>query len=79
MRNLGPASEKQLVTIGITTAEELCELGAFKVAKMLEEQGGEHVHNGKLHRAFLYSLIGAVENKSWQEIARAVKNGTLSE
>lgn len=77
MRNLGPASEKQLAEVGITSAEQLREIGAFKAARMMEEKGTKHVYNGKLHKAFLYALIGAIEDRSWQEVARAAKQNLV--
>lgn len=64
MRNLGPASEKMLKKIGITESEQLKELGPDKAFIMLEDKGL------KPHTSFLYALIGACTDRSWNDVVK---------
>lgn len=65
LKGLGPASEKNLNKIGIYTKKDLEKIGAVKAFMKLNTEC-----NIKPHLNFLYALVGALENKSWLEIAK---------
>jgi DNA transformation protein and related proteins len=64
MNGLGQMSWNMLSAIGITSPEALQTRDPFEVYATL--------HRMKVTRSvnMLYALIGAIENKHWQEIAR---------
>lgn len=64
MRGLGKMSWNMLASIGIATPDALRARDPFEVYATL--------HRMKITRSLnmLYALIGAVEDKHWQEIAR---------
>lgn len=67
LRNLGPASEQALIKAGIFSKEEVLKLGAYKTYDRLLLSGY------RPHRAMLYALIGACEDKSFMEVANAMR------
>jgi DNA transformation protein and related proteins len=64
MKGLGKMSWNMLASIGITTPDVLRASDPFEVYAAL--------HRMKVTRSLnmLYALIGAIEDKHWQEIAR---------
>jgi len=67
MRNLGPASEKSLNTIGIYTRKDLEKIGPQSAFKKMQKEGL------KPHICFLYAMIGAIEDVHWIEVCRLMK------
>ena len=74
LKGLGPAAEKSLNAIGIYTKNDLEEVGAVKALMTLERE-----QNIKPHLNFLYAMVGAIENKSWLEIAKTEKERLIFE
>ncbi len=69
LKGLGDASEKQLNTIGIYTKKDLEKIGALEIYIKLKEP----------HLCFLYALVGAIENRSWLDVAQNDKTRLLIE
>ncbi len=74
LRGLGPAAEKSLSRIGIYTKKDLEEMGAVKALMALEREC-----DIKPHLNFLYAMVGALENKSWLEIAKTERERLIFE
>lgn len=74
LKGLGPKSEKCLLEIGIRTKDELKEMGAVRAFIKLKTESSV---SPSLN--FLYAMVGALENKHWQEIAREEKGRLLLE
>lgn len=64
MKGIGEMSWNMLASIGISSPEALQARDPFEVYATL--------HRMKITRSInmLYALIGAIENKHWQDIAR---------
>ncbi|MEN1726848.1 MAG: TfoX/Sxy family protein [Pseudomonadota bacterium] len=74
MRGLGPKTESILKEIGINSPEELRALGAMRTFLRLK------AHQGKRPSlAFLYALVGAIEDRDWLEVARDDRRRLLVE
>ena len=71
---LGPKSEQWLAEIGIFTAAQLLSTGAVRAYLMLEQGGAT-----KPSLNFLYAMVGALEGRRWQDVAREDKARLLSE
>jgi DNA transformation protein and related proteins len=74
MRNLGPATEKDLNAAGIYTAEDLKQLGAE--AAFVRMVGGRKNagHSGKCcNAAYLYAIYGATHDVDWRELPEKTK------
>ena len=65
LQNLGPASEKILQGAGISTVEQLLELGAVACYQKVIEHETKHKNLN-----LLYALEGAIRDVHWQTIAR---------
>lgn len=74
LKGLGPKSEKKLNEIGIYTKEDLEKIGAVKALIKLKEQSSI-----KPSLNFLYAMVGALENKSWLEIAKTERERLIFE
>lgn len=74
LKGLGEMSEKQLNKIGIFSKEDLEKIGAINAFIKLGKKS-----NIKPNLNFLYAMVGALENKHWQEIARIDKHRLLME
>jgi len=74
LKGLGPKSEKCLNAIGIHTVVELKAIGPMEAFVRLSNEG-----RIKPSLNFLYALVGALENRSWQEVARTDKARLLLE
>ena len=72
LKGLGPTTEKQLAAIGITTPDELRAIGAVEAFIRLKR-------NGDITPSinFLYAMIGALEDRSWLDIAKNEKESIL--
>jgi len=74
LKGLGPAAEKSLNGIGIYTKEDLEEVGTVNALMKLKMEC-----NIKPHLNFLYAMVGALENKSWLEIAKTERERLMFE
>ena len=74
LKGLGPKTEKYLNNIGIYTRTDLEAIGAVPAyLKLIESK------QTIPHLSFLYALVGALENRSWLDIARTEKERLLYE
>lgn len=64
LRNLGPVSAKILAQVGVWTKADLANLGAREVFHRVIKSGQASSDT------FLYALEGALQNKSWKDIAK---------
>ena len=68
LKGIGPRCQALLNQVGIFTAEELREVGAIEAyLRIIEET------EFSAHIALLYALVGAVEDRHWQEVAQTEK------
>ncbi|MBQ0755821.1 MAG: TfoX/Sxy family protein [Amphritea sp.] len=74
MPGLGPKSENWLIEVGIHTPEELREIGAIRAYIRLKNESSTPPSLN-----FLYAMVGAIEGKSWLEIAKHEKGRLLTE
>lgn len=65
LQGIGPKVAELLVASGIETPEHLKEVGAMEAYLRIIETGGSIPH-----LALLYALVGAVENRHWNEVAQ---------
>jgi len=63
LRNLGPASERALAGVGITTPEQLGEVGAVEAYRRLADAGHPH-----LTVTMLWALTGALAGVDWRDL-----------
>lgn len=74
MRNLGPASERDLNAAGIRTAAQLKELGAeaaFLKILATRRRLGQSTKN--CNAVYLYALYGAIHDIAWRDIPEQKK------
>jgi DNA transformation protein len=71
LRGLGPKSQAMLQSIGIKTDQAFLAADVFELYSQLKQQGVPVSLN------LLYAMIGAQENKHWQEIKRDQKMDIL--
>ena len=64
---LGPKSVSWLVQVGITTTEQLRDVGAVVAYLRIEQAGVRPIRN------LLWALHGALEGKPWTEVTPAEK------
>ena len=62
---LGPASARMLAGIGIESREALARVGPLAAFRALERVGGRRPSLN-----LLYALVGALDGRRWQEVAR---------
>jgi len=74
LKGLGPKSEKYLNAIGIYTREDLEAVGAVPAYLRLIESGQIIPH-----LSFLYAIVGALQDRSWLDIAKNEKEHLLFE
>lgn len=74
LKGLGPKTEKYLNNIGIYTRDDLAAVGAVPAYLKLIESGQTIPH-----LSFLYALVGALEDRSWLDIANTEKERLLYE
>ena len=63
MRNLGPAFERMLAEVGITTPDALRTVGAAEAFRRLTGRGGAS-------RNALHAMEGALGDRDWRDVAR---------
>ena len=73
MRGLGEKSAAYLGQIGIHTPDELRKVGAINAYIRMQQASLKPGLN------FLYALVGAIEDRSWQEVAKQEKGRLLIE
>ena len=71
---LGPQSEAKLKEVGIATPDDLFEMGALQAFIKLQRH-----NSAKTSLNFLYALVGAIENRPWQQVAQQEKYRLLME
>ena len=74
LKGLGPKSERSLNEIGIYSKEDLEKTGAVRAFLQMEKECSI-----KPGLNFLYAMVGALENKSWIEIAKQEKERLIFE
>jgi len=68
---LGPKSEIMLAQIGIETVDEFLQSDPFDLYRRLKaRQEGASLN-------FLYAIIGAQQNRHWQDVRRDMKEEIL--
>ena len=71
LKGLGPKSEKMLAKVGVDSVDEFMKSDPYRMyEKLVAEVKG-------VNRNFIYAIIGAQENISWQDIARERKTEIL--
>jgi DNA transformation protein len=68
---LGPKSQAMLATAGITSAEQLRELGSVRVFAMVRRAGVRPSLN------LLWALEGALTGQHWQRVAKESRTSLL--
>lgn len=74
LSGLGPKTEACLIEAGIQSPEELHAIGAVPAFLKLESFFG-----APQNMNFLYALVAAIEDRSWNEVARNDKARLLAE
>ena len=65
LRGIGPRCAEWLYQAGITNTAKLYELGAIEAYLQIIEKT-----NFRPNICLLYSLVGAIENRDWNEVAQ---------
>lgn len=74
MRNLGPAVEKDLEAVGITTAQQVIDLGVEETfIKMLLGRKEIGRSAGCCNALYLYAIYGAIHDVDWRELPGKLK------
>ena len=74
MRNLGPACEADLNAVGITTAQQVIDLGAEATFHlMLKGRKKQGRSAACCNAAYLYALHGAIHNIDWRDLPEKQK------
>ena len=73
LRNLGPRSSEWLRTAGITTIEQLREIGAAGAYSLVRSQ------QPKASLNLLWGLAAGLEDRDWRELTDAQKESLLRE
>lgn len=71
LRGLGPKTEEQLRCVGVESPEDLIEIGAVEAFVRLRRSGAKPSLN------FLYAMVGALEDRSWLDIAQNERESIL--
>ena len=75
MRNLGPACERDLNSVGIFTAQDLFKVGIeMAFIMLLRGRVARGLSTFGCNAAFLYAMYGAVHDLDWRKIPAAKKN-----
>lgn len=75
MRNLGPACETDLNAVGITTAQQVIDLGAKDTfVQMLIGRIREGRSAKCCNAVYLYAIYGAIHDLDWRKVPEAVKD-----
>lgn len=72
LRGLGPKSKAMLHSIGVTSVEQFMAADVFVLYARIqsEHQSANPSANQATSLNLLYAMIGAQENRHWQEIKR---------
>lgn len=73
LRNLGPASEAALTAAGVTSPEQLDDIGPAQAYQRLLRNGHPP------HRTMLWALAGALLDLDWRELPTELKTQLLDE
>jgi DNA transformation protein len=73
LRNLGPVSEAALTAAGVTTPQQLDELGPAAAYRLLLE------HGHRPHTTMLWALAGALLDLDWRDLPADLKTQLLAE
>lgn len=68
LKNLGPSTEAMLAAIGVETAEQVRDLGAPYLYRLLRHRFGS-----RANRVLLWALAGAIEDRHWASFSPAEK------
>ena len=74
LRNLGPACERDLHSVGIFTAEDIRKLGvegAF--SRVIENRMASGTNETSISANYLYALYGALYDCDWRDIPQQKK------
>ena len=71
LRNLGPASERLLATVGIVTADDLARVGSVEAYCRVREV---HAHAS---RNLLWALEGALLDLDWRHLSERHRDELL--
>jgi DNA transformation protein and related proteins len=74
LRNLGPKSAMMLVEAGISTLDDLRELGAVKAYLRVKS-----LRPKSASRNLLWALAAGLEDRNWRELEVAEKESLLAE
>jgi len=68
LKGIGPKCAERLNQIGIETVAQFREIGAMEAyLKIMEDT------DCKEHIAYLYTFVGALEDRDWREVAKNEK------
>jgi len=74
MRNLGPACEQDLNAVGITTAQQVIDLGTEEVfIRMLLGRLQQGRSASSCKAAYLYAIYGAIHDLDWRKVPEPKK------
>lgn len=74
MRNLGPAVENDFAAVGVTTAQQVIDLGAEDAFVQMLLGRRELGRSAKCCNAlYLYALHGAIHDIDWRELPENLK------
>lgn len=75
MRNLGPAVQSDLAAVGITTAQQVIDLGPEETFIQMLLGRQKIGRSGKCcNAAYLYTLHGAIHDLDWRQLPEQTKN-----
>ncbi|MBL8708118.1 MAG: TfoX/Sxy family protein [Rhodospirillaceae bacterium] len=68
LKNIGPATLRQLEEVGVDTPDKLRQLGTVDVYGRLK-----HAFPGRVNMVMAYALEGAIRNCHWNHLPAAVR------
>ena len=71
LRNLGPASSQMLLSAGITSEQQLRNLGAVAAYLAVKAAGAKPSLN------LLWAIAGALTDRDWKEVSREERTSLL--
>lgn len=71
LRNLGPASSQMLLSAGITSEQQLRNLGTVAAYLAVKAAGGRPSLN------LLWAIAGALTDRDWKEVSREERTSLL--
>ena len=74
LRNLGPACERDLHSVGIFTAEDIRKLGVEGTfARVIENRMASGTNENSISANYLYAIYGALHDCDWRDIPQQKK------